>query len=111
MTAADLASVPSPTSAPTAAHRLEGVLNLQRKAAIAAGGAVDHAGRVHVAPMADFDMARTIFGKLEGAIPRTLMKDKLAKDVFWSDAAIAEIETAYAASEAEAPTPAVDQAL
>ncbi|MEO0323611.1 MAG: hypothetical protein AAF447_11690 [Myxococcota bacterium] len=101
----------APSSAAPGEPRLEGMLNLQRKAALAAGGAIDHAGRVRVAAMDDFDMSRTIFGQLEGTLPRTLMRDKLAKDVFWSDAAIAEIEAAYAASEAERPTPAVDAGL
>ncbi len=108
LASAGLAAGSSP-SAP--APRLEGMLNLQRKAALAAGGAIDHAGRVRIAPMHDFDMSRTIFGKLEGALPRTLMRDKLAKDVFWSDAAVAQIEAAYAASEAERPTPPVDAGL
>jgi len=86
-------------------------LNLQRKAALVAGGAVDHAGRVRVAPMAGFDMGRTIFGSLEGKLPRLLMKDKLGKEAFWSDGAVASIESAYEGSEEEAPTPAIDPAL
>ncbi len=92
-------------------RRLEASLNLQRKAALAWGKATDHAGRVQVVPMADFDMGRTIFGGLEGGLARMVMKDKLAKDVYWSDAAISEIEAAYAASERARPAPAVDQRL
>ena len=86
-------------------------LNLQRKAALVAGGAVDHAGRVRVAPMARFDMGRTIFGSLEGRLPRLMMRDKLGREAFWSDAAVAGIEAEYAAWEAEAPTPPIDPAL
>lgn len=104
-----LEATPIRDAAPT--PNLEAELNLQRKAALAHGGAIDHAGRVHVAPSERFDLGRTIFGKLEGALPRLMMKDKLAKDVFWSDAAIAEIEAAYAASEERAPTPPVDDSL
>jgi len=86
-------------------------LNLQRKAALVAGGAVDHAGRVRVVPMDDFDMGRTIFGSLEGRLPRMMMRDKLGRQAYWSDQAVARIEGAYAASQAEAPTPPVDPAL
>ena len=98
-------------SAVPADRRLEATLNLQRKAALAWGKATDHAGRVQVVPMDDFDMGRTIFGGLEGALPRMVMRDKLAKEVFWSDPAVREIEAAYAASEREAPAPKIDQRL
>ncbi len=86
-------------------------LNLQRKAAIVAGGAVDHAGRVRIARMEGFDMGRTIFGSLEGRLPRMMMNDKLGKEAFWSDRAVASIESAFDAAEAQAPTPAIDPAL
>ena len=45
----------SPNSA-----ELKATLNLQRKAAITAGGAVDHAGRVTVKRMANFDMGLSL---------------------------------------------------
>ncbi|MEL7371179.1 MAG: hypothetical protein AAFN74_19820 [Myxococcota bacterium] len=99
-----------PESAPPQ-HRLEASLNLQRKAALASGSATDHAGRVQVMPMAGFDMNRTIFGNLEGTLARMVMHDKVAKEAFWSDAAVHDIETAYAASEQAQPTPAVDKRL
>lgn len=98
-------------AAPSPAPQLEARLNLQRKAALVAGGAVDHAGRVRVAPMADFDMGRTIFGGLEGTLPRLVMQDKLGREPFWGDASVASIEAAYAESEADAPTPVVDPDL
>ena len=91
--------------------RLDANLNLQRKAALVAGGAVDHAGRVRVVPMADFDMGRTIFGELQGTLQRLVLEDKLAKEPFWSDAAVGEIETAYEEAEAKAPAPPVDPDL
>lgn len=50
---------------PTSAE-LKATLNLQRKAAIARSGAFDHAGRVRVERMVDFDMSPTIFGDLKG---------------------------------------------
>ena len=107
MTAAQPVSAPV-TAAP---RRLDATLNLQRKAALVAGGAVDHAGRVRVVPMERFDMSRTIFGGLEGTLARLVMQDKLGREPFWSDAAVAAIEAEYAAIEAEAPTPTVDPAL
>ncbi|MEM1022199.1 MAG: hypothetical protein AAF627_07250 [Myxococcota bacterium] len=90
---------------------LDASLNLQRKAALAGGGAFDHAGQVRVEPMSSFDMSRTIFGGMKGRLARMVMKDKLAKETFWSDGAIEEIEAAYAASQAEKPVPSLDQAL
>ncbi|MEM7091761.1 MAG: hypothetical protein AAF567_02065 [Actinomycetota bacterium] len=92
-------------------RRLDVGLNLQRKAAIVAAGAVDHAGRVRVARMTDFDMGRTIFGGLEGAVPRAFMEDKLGKDVFWGDPAITAIEADYATVADANPVPTIDQRL
>ncbi|MEM9728938.1 MAG: hypothetical protein AAF997_10155 [Myxococcota bacterium] len=102
-------ATPSPAKQP--APRLDAKLNLQRKAALVAGGAVDHAGRVRVVPMERFDMGRTIFGGLQGKVERAVMEDKLAKEPFWSDAAVSEIEMAYLDAESEAPTPPVDPDL
>ncbi|MEM7435510.1 MAG: hypothetical protein AAF436_10195 [Myxococcota bacterium] len=102
-------ATPSPVQQP--APRLEAELNLQRKAALVAGGAVDHAGRVRVVPMESFDMGRTIFGGLQGTVERAVMQDKLAKEPFWSDAAVSAIEMAYSDAEANAPTPSVDPDL
>ncbi len=106
---AQMPTAPSP--AKLSAPQLDATLNLQRKAALVAGGAVDHAGRVQVMPMADFDMGRTIFGGLEGTVQRLVMQDKLAKEPFWSDRAVSTIEDAYVDAEAAAPTPSVDPDL
>ena len=106
MVHAQKTETPGPSS-----RRLDALLNLQRKAAIASGKATDHAGRVQVVPMDHFDMQRTIFGGLEGRLPRLVMKAKLANEVFWSDSAVHEIESAYAASEREHPAPPVDDRL
>ena len=89
---------------------LNATLSLQRKAAIARGGAFDHAGRVRVMRMADFDMGRTIFAGLEG-IARKIMDEKLAKESVWNPAAAADIEAAYAAAESARPAPAIDAKL
>ncbi|MGB7300136.1 MAG: hypothetical protein WBD34_12505 [Burkholderiaceae bacterium] len=89
---------------------LKVTLNLQRKAAIARGGAFDHAGRVRVERMANFDMSRTIFGGLKG-IARRFMTEKLAKELVWNPAAAAEIEAVYAENQAAHPEPLIDQRL
>ena len=98
------------TNTSAGSAELKATLNLQRKAAIAHGGAFDHAGRVRVRRMADFDLNRTIFGGLEG-IGRRFMDEKLAKEAEWADAAAAEVESAYAAAAASDPAPKIDQRL
>jgi hypothetical protein len=107
-----MTAAPAQNNDETAAtHQLDAALNLQRKAAIVAGGAVDHAGRVRVVPMEDFDMQKTIFGGLEGFIPRTVMQDKLAKEAIWNDDAAQEVESAYGAAKSAEPEPEVNPDL
>lgn len=107
---ARISKSPEPLSG-SASRTLDAALNLQRKAAIAGGRATDHAGRVQVVPMKDFDMGRTIFGGVRGALPRMVLKAKLANEVYWSDSAVNDIESAYAESEREQPAPPVDSRL
>lgn len=94
----------------TGTAELKAALNLQRKAAITGGGAFDHAGRVRVERMTDFDMKRTIFGALEG-VPKMFMEEKLAKEPVWDDTSAAEVEQAYVDAEAARPAPKIDQRL
>lgn len=75
----------------------------QRKAAIAHGGALDHAGSVTVAPIPDFDLNRTIFQTLEGRVPRAIMKRRVGKEVRWHDEAARRVQSAYEASTLAAP--------
>ena len=98
------------TNTSTSSAELKATLNLQRKAAITQGGASDHAGRVKVHRMANFDMGRTIFGGLEG-IARKFMDEKLAKEPVWDTAVAAKVEEEYAAGEAAHPAPTIDQRL
>jgi hypothetical protein len=98
------------TDTSTDGAQLKANLNLQRKAALAHGGAVDHAGRVEIVPMHDFDMSRTIFGGLTG-LPRKVMEEKLNKEAVWSDAAAADVASAFADMEASHPVPTIDQRL
>jgi len=98
------------TQETTEGAELKASLNLQRKAAITAGGAIDHAGRVQVERMVNFDMKRTIFGALSG-LPAKFMEEKLAKEPVWSSAETAAVEAAYAEAEAADPAPKIDQRL
>ena len=98
------------TNTRAACAELNATLNLQRKAALVRGGAVDHAGRVQVQRMLDFDMGRTIFAGL-GGIARKIMDEKLAKEAVWDPAVAADIEAAYAQAESAQPAPAIDERL
>ena len=81
--------------------------NTQRKAAIAQGGVVDHAGSVHVTPIEDFDLNRTIFNTLEGKLPRFVIRTRVAKETEWQSAAAERVEGDYSAARAEHTLPAV----
>lgn len=85
--------------------------SIQRKAAIASGRAVDHAGSVRVEPIANFDLDRTIFGSLEGTLPRYVMRTRIAKEAHWDDSTARTVEEAYQAVRADHPLPSVDPAL
>jgi len=85
--------------------------SLQRKAAIAGGRAIDHAGAVHVEPIENFDLDRTIFNTLEGSLPRFVIKTRIAKEAYWSDEAAKTVESNYQAARAAHPLPEVDPAL
>jgi hypothetical protein len=87
------------------------VHNFQRKAAIANGGVVDHAGLVEVTQIRDFDLDRTIFNTLEGRLPRFVIRTRIAKETHWIGAAGEDVEHAYQASQVHAALPVVDDAL
>ena len=97
-------------NAATGSAELHATLNLQRKAAIVHGGAVDHAGRVNVQRMQNFDMGRTIFGALDG-LPKMFMAEKLAKEPVWSDVVASEVEASYVEATTSNPAPEIDQRL
>ena len=85
--------------------------SLQRKAAVANGAAVDHAGAVRVKPIENFDLNRTIFQTLEGAAPRFVIKTRIAKEAHWDGPAGAEVERAYKDIDIATKLPKVDPAL
>jgi hypothetical protein len=84
---------------------------VQRKAAIADGRAFDHAGRVRVEPIPNFDLSRTIFKTLEGAAPRYVIKKRIAKSTDWDREAAEEVEAAYQKARTDYPLPEVDPEL
>ncbi|MBX2799745.1 MAG: hypothetical protein KTR31_18850 [Myxococcales bacterium] len=77
--------------------------NFQRKAAIAAGGVIDHAGAVQVTPIPDFDLNRTIFQTLEGGIARSIMQARVGKEVLWQPEAAQQVQEAYEEGVPSAP--------
>ena len=91
-------------------NKLDAMLNVQRKAAIARGGAVDHAGCARIVRVSDFEMNSTIFGGLEG-LPRMFMQEKLAKEPVWSEATASDVETDYLQVQSAQPVPSIDKRL
>jgi hypothetical protein len=85
--------------------------SFQRKAAIAHGAAMDHAGKVKVEPIADFDLDRTIFQTLEGKAARFVMRTRVGKEVSWAPEAASTVQTAYDQARAEHALPAVSPEL
>jgi len=85
--------------------------NLQRKAAVAHGGVVDHSGRVRIEPIPDFDLDRTIFQTLQGRAARYIMKKRIGNEQHWSDQAAQQVESEYQQATAELELPPVDPEL
>eukprot|EP01063_Lacrimia_lanifica_P009432 TRINITY_DN16432_c0_g1_i1.p1 TRINITY_DN16432_c0_g1~~TRINITY_DN16432_c0_g1_i1.p1 ORF type:complete len:347 (+),score=99.61 TRINITY_DN16432_c0_g1_i1:57-1097(+) len=69
--------------------------DLRRKAQIARGRATDHAADVMLAKIPGFDLNRSIFADLPGAVSRAMMTTKLEWRPFWNDHAVAEIESEF----------------
>lgn len=83
----------------------------QRKAAIVAGGIADHAGKVAVKPIENFDLNRTIFNTLEGNLPRYVIQKRIAKDVVWNPGAASTIDKQYELKSAEKDIPPISKEL
>ena len=67
----------------------------QRKAAIARGGVKDYSGSVEVVPVSPFDLGRTIFNTLDGAVPRAIIEARIAKEVIWYATAADQVTKDY----------------
>jgi len=85
--------------------------SLLRKAAIATGRAMDHAGRVLVKPIPGFTLKGTIFDTLEGAAARFVMKTRIGKEPHWHATEADAVERSYAKAREDHPLPEVDPAL
>lgn len=85
--------------------------SLQRKAAIAAGGPVEHTGAVRIQPIPNFDLDRTIFQTLEGRLARFVMRTRVGREPVWEAGPAAQVNQAYAAIAADRTLPAIDPAL
>jgi hypothetical protein len=82
-----------------------------RKATIANGGVIDHAGSVRIEPMVEFDLNRTIFQTLQGKLPRFVMKARIAKDFYWNDHIASQIQRSYEGLQIEEKLPEVSSDL
>ncbi len=85
--------------------------SLQRKAAIAKGGVIDHTGSVRVEPIPDFDLDRTIFNTLEGAASRYVMRTRVAKEAHWSEEVAARLDGEYRSVRANSELPEINPEL
>jgi len=83
----------------------------QRKAAIVQAAALDHSGSVHVAPIGDFDLDRTIFKTLEGGLSRFVTASRVGKDAEWKAAPSQAIDAEYNELLDRSPLPDLDAAL
>ncbi len=83
----------------------------QRKAAIARGAALEHTGKVQIAPIPNFDLDRTIFKTLEGKAARYVMTTRVGKEPHWDAAAAQAVQAEYAAARTTHQLPAVSPAL
>ena len=75
------------------------------------GRAFDHAGRVRIEPIPNFDLDRTIFNTLEGRLSRFVMRTRVAKLAHWDDEAATRVQREYDASRERFPLPPIDPAL
>ncbi|MEC7986343.1 MAG: hypothetical protein VX278_14350 [Myxococcota bacterium] len=83
----------------------------QRKAAIVSGKGTDYAGDVYIVPISNFDLNKTIFSTVEGALPRMVMEAKIAKEVRWNDDVQARIDADYERVGQRVDLPSLDAAL
>ena len=83
----------------------------QRKAAIAYAGPRDHRGKVRITSIPNFDLGRTIFATLEGALPRYVTRKRIGIEVHWNPAAAAAVQADYETATRTLALPPVQQEL
>lgn len=82
-----------------------------RQWAIQHGGVQDHAGQVSLAPIPDFDLDQTIFGTLQGTLPRLMTTRRIGQSATWEPQLRQSIAQSFAAFRAAHPLPDIDPAL
>jgi hypothetical protein len=66
---------------------------------------------VTISPIPNFDLDKTIFTTLEGALPRMVIEAKIAKSVEWNPKRASEIEEAYTSIRIQKNIPVVREEL
>jgi hypothetical protein len=66
---------------------------------------------VKVEPIPSFDLDHTIFNTLEGALPRYVIKTRIAKEARWKEPALKSIDGEYETIRTGTPLPEVEPAL
>lgn len=72
-----------------------GFFDMRRKAQLARGGPTDHAGECVLIPTPSFNLDKTIFTAITGAVTRNVIRDRLAVLPYWSDLACERISQLY----------------
>ncbi|CAE7766766.1 unnamed protein product [Symbiodinium sp. CCMP2456] len=72
-----------------------GVLDLRRKAMIAEGKPIDHAGSIIVQRADGFDLDKTIFKSVDKKLPRMMAQERLSVEVYWSDRSTTQISESF----------------
>lgn len=82
-----------------------------RQWAICHGALTDHAGEVQLSPIADFDLDRTIFGTLQGALTRKITARRIGQHQSWDPSYKAQIARSFEALRQKNPPPRIDPKL
>lgn len=82
-----------------------------RQWAICHGGIQDHAGRVKLSPIADFDLNRTIFGNLKGSFARRVTARRIGQHQRWEAEPKTKIARDFSALREQSPPPPIPDEL
>lgn len=82
-----------------------------RQWAICHGAIKDHAGDLQLSPIADFDLNRTIFKTLQGALSRKITARRIGQRQVWDQAPKTQIAGAFQALRRASPPPDIDPNL
>lgn len=82
-----------------------------RQWAIYHGAIRDHRGSVNLEPIEHFDLNRTIFGTLRGALPRFITRRRIAQRARWTPEILQEIQHSFQALRTQIPPEVVHPQL